>query len=122
MALSKTFKFVAAHKPKTVDPVVARRQRLIRAIRRQVALLREYEKGKTPGGTWFWTNEAGEIYVSVRYGRSVLELAKDKNAIQCKDLADVERTLDVLEQAALEGEFDPALAKASQDIRAHFGK
>ena len=71
---------------------------------------------------WYWTNDAGKLNLSVRYGSKTLELAKGKNAIE---LASTDELLDVLaklKDAVLAGELDAQIEAASGALKAGFGK
>ncbi|MBM3607915.1 MAG: hypothetical protein FJX29_05605 [Alphaproteobacteria bacterium] len=71
---------------------------------------------------WYWTNNAGKIHLSVRYGSKTLELAKGKNAIELNTGEELLATLATLKEAVLAGELDEAISQASDKLKAGFSK
>ncbi len=71
---------------------------------------------------WYWTNSAGKIHLSVRYGSKTLELAKGKNAIELNSGDELLATLVTLKDAVIAGELDDAIAQASDKLKAGFTK
>lgn len=113
-------KFVAAAKPKQIDPTVQRRQKLVMRIDQQISYVRQMIEGKQPRATWVSIDEAGTYFLPIKYGRQQLELKKGMFAIQCADLDQVEAALCTIRAMAWQGDFDEQLAKASAEIRARF--
>jgi hypothetical protein len=121
-AIEQSLALVPVTKPKTINPVVHRRSRLIKSIRRQQALVESYKQGEKTKRTWFWMSEDGKIFLQLKYGKVPLELAKGKFAIQCNTLDDVISSLTVAEGLVNKGEFDTLLTTISKDIRTRFAK
>lgn len=69
---------------------------------------------------WYWTNQAGKINLSVRYGSKVLELAKGKNAVELADCNELVEVLAQLKSAVAVGELDAAIENASSAVKANF--
>lgn len=113
-------KFVAAQKPKTQNPTVQRRQRLLSRIDQQLALLDGATVGSIPNKSWLWMDDAGNYFVSIKYGRQALELKKGMFAIQCTDLNHAVEAIGHIKLMAQKGELDPQLASASAEIRKKF--
>ncbi len=113
-------KFVANAKPKQVDPVLQRRQKLIMRIDQQIGYVRQMIEGKQPRATWVAMDEAGAYVLPIRYGRQNLELKKGMFAIQCPDLDQVEAALCSIRAMIGKGDLDDQLAIASAQIRAKF--
>lgn len=144
-ALSK-LKLVASKKERSVSPVITRRNKLAGKIEEQLLFataqrdgqiyapkrlknVKDKETGerKTVEATkrvkeWYWTNNAGKIHLSVRYGSKTLELAKGKNAIELNTGEELLATLASLKEAVLAGELDEAISQASDKLKAGFSK
>lgn len=113
-------KFIAAAKPKQVNPAISRRQKLVMRIDKQISYVRQMVEGKQPRAVWAWQDETGAYFLPIKYGRQQLELKKGMFAIQCADLDQVEAALCTIRAMAWQGDFDEQLAKASAEIRARF--
>ena len=71
--------------------------------------------------TPIWHKE-NMINLAVRYGSKTLELSKGKNAIELSTGDELIATISLLKDAVLAGELDDAISKASDKLRAGFGK
>lgn len=144
-ALSK-LKLVASKKERSVSPVITRRNKLAGKIEEQLLFataqrdghiyapkrlknVKDKETGerKTIEATkrvkeWYWTNNAGKIHLSIRYGSKTLELAKGKNAIELNTGDELLATLATIKEAVLAGELDDAISQASDKLKAGFTK
>jgi hypothetical protein len=69
---------------------------------------------------WWFTTQAGKLALSVRYGSKVLELAKNKYAVEVATETDLIKTLDVIKTAVLAGELDAQIDVAATKLRAGF--
>ena len=121
-AIEQALALVPVTKPKTLNPVVQRRTRLLKSIRRQQTMVKSYKAGEKTQRTWFWMNEEGKIYLQIKYGKLSLELSKGKFAIQCGSLDDVASNLQIVETLVNKGEFDAMLTSVSKEIRSKFDK
>ena len=121
-AIEQALALVPVTKPKTLNPVVQRRTRLLKSIRRQQTMVQSYKAGEKTQRTWFWMNEEGKIYLQIKYGKLSLELSKGKFAIQCGSLDDVASNLQIVETLVNKGEFDVMLTSVSKEIRSKFEK
>lgn len=121
-AIEQALALVPVTKPKTLNPVVQRRTRLLKSIRRQQTMVQSYKAGEKTQRTWFWMNEEGKIYLQIKYGKLSLELSKGKFAIQCGSLDDVASNLQIVETLVNKGEFDAMLTSVSKEIRSKFDK
>lgn len=139
-------KLVSSKKERNVSPIVARRDKLAGKIEEQLLFARAQRDGqiyapkrlksvidKVTGERktfealkrikeWYWTNNAGKIHLSVRYGSKTLELAKGKNAIELNSGDELLATLVTLKEAVIAGELDDAIAQASEKLKAGFTK
>lgn len=121
-AIEQALALVPVNKPKNLNPIVQRRTRLLKSIRRQQGLVEAYRNGEKTNRTWFWFSEDGKIYLQIKYGKIALELGKGKFAIQCNSLDDVTSNLSIVETLVNKGEFDVMLTNISKDIRSKFNK
>ena len=121
-AIEQALALVPVTKPKTLNPVVQRRTRLLKSLRRQQTMVQSYKAGEKTQRTWFWMNEEGKIYLQIKYGKLPLELSKGKFAIQCGSLDDVASNLQIVETLVNKGEFDVMLTSVSKEIRSKFDK
>ena len=146
MTVFSKLKLVASKKERNVSPIVARRNKLAGKIDEQLLFATAQRDGqiyapkrlknvidkatgerKTVEATkrikeWYWTNSAGKIHLSVRYGSKTLELAKGKNAIELGTQDELIETLALLQQVVIGGELDEAINNASDKLRAGFAK
>jgi hypothetical protein len=113
-------KFVATQKPKTQNPTVQRRQRIVRRINQQIAILSSAKDDGLPSTSWVWMDDEGTCLLSVKYGRQVLELEEGMPSIFCGDLKQAVQVITYIRSMAVEGQLDDQLAKASTDIRSKF--
>lgn len=65
-----------------------------------------------PFRRWWWTNDTGQVMVSLRAGNKVLEVEPGKPAIEVGWLEDLPDTLRTLRAAVADGELDAQLEKA----------
>ena len=121
-AIEQSLSLVPVVKPKNINPIVQRRTRLLKSIRRQQSLVDLYTQGEKTHRTWFWMSEDGKIYLQIKYGKLPLELGKGKFAIQCLSLDDISNNLTIVETLVNKGEFDGMLTNMSKEIRSKFTK
>ena len=145
MSVISKLKLIASKRERFLSPTVARRQKLAEKLEEQLALCTAQKNGEiyTPKRIktvtnadgervrvevikrvkeWFWTTSSGKINLAVRYGSKTLELGKGKNAIELSTGEELISTLALLKDAVIAGEFDDAIANASDKLRAGFGK
>jgi hypothetical protein len=58
---------------------------------------------------WWCEQQGGTILLTIRYENKVIELEKDKNAIELSSKPELELTLQSIKQAVGDGEFDTLL-------------
>ena len=141
-----TLKLTAAQKPFNISQVQQRRNKLVKRLWEQAELAKAQQAGSqfapikfrtvTDRATgerkqvetskrvkaWWFTGENGKLSLSVRYGSKVLELAKNKWAVELASDKDLVATLDVIKTAVLAGELDDAISQASEKLKAGFTK
>ena len=122
MNLDKTLNLVPVKKPMFQNPVVIRREKLIRSINKQIANVNRVMSGSKPSREWFWINEQGEYFLHIKYGKQVLELGKGKFSIQCSNLDQILESLEIVKTEIIKGSFDKVLTEQSDQIRKNFVK
>lgn len=121
MALEGLKLTVSKVKPK-LDVSAQRRKRLVTQIEKQIKFVDQTSQGKSPRGRWWFEDEDGKLILSIKYGRTALELAKGKNAIVCEALPELVEALEKAKNAAASGSFDDQLAAISEQVRKRFSK
>ena len=130
MTLAKTLNLVPVVKPETRNPIVSRRQRLLTAIDKQIATITVTVDGGdlstvTPGRktpAWYWMDEGGNYFVSIKYGKKPVEIGKGKYSIQCESLREIIDALKIVKEHVIRGELDSQLTTLAKSIRRNFGK
>lgn len=122
MKSSNQLKLASVIKPKQQDPVLLRREKMIKGLNRQSQILERYRLGDNTKGQWFWVNEDGVIFLPIKYGKVVLELSKGMFSIICDTLDEVEDNLEFVRKATIRGELDNILKSVSTELRAKFVK
>ena len=141
-----TLKLTDARKPTQASPLVQRRNKLIKRIWQQTELARSRETGGmftvkkfrsftdvTTGARkqvetdvrvkpWWFTAANGKLAISVRYGSKVLELSKNKFAIEVGAERDLITVLDTIKSAVTAGELDAQIDAAATTLRDAFVK
>lgn len=112
--------FAAHKKPRTLDRVSQRRQKIVTGIDQQVALLEQHRHGQPVKNAWFWRGGDGRYFLSIRYGRTEIELAQGMYSVDCADLSAVGEALKEVRAMVLKGKLDDGLQKASDTLRAKF--
>lgn len=134
-ALDK-LKLVTAKRPAALPPALVRRNKLIAKLAEQAAIVQATIKGEQYSSTrykkvidndgntktvevekrvkrWTYVGEDGKLYLTVRYGNKLIELAKNKQAIEVGDNVGLLKTIDVLKQAVENGELDTQIASVA---------
>jgi len=131
MSITLKLELAPIQKTSLRNPVVSRRQSLLRGIDRQLTINEHVMKnGEIPSNPesgrrytpWFWLDETGKYYLSINYGKKPIELAKGKFSVVCKDLEAVKESLLTIRDSVQKGDFDSLLQSRSHTIRSNFGK
>ncbi len=143
MATLNTLKLTDAKKPKSLPPIVQRRNKLIDKLWEQLLLARAKEAGteyaplkdkrikdidgitksiKVPKRIkpWWFLAENGKLCVSIFYGAKILEIAKGKSAAEVANIDEVIDVLELLKVETAAGTFDDAIEAASGALRSNF--
>ncbi len=146
MAIIASLKVTNADRPRQLPVIVQRRNKLINALHDQLELARAEAEGreylktrrrhmKNPvtgeyaeaivsrrPRTWFWTANDGKVYISLRYGTKVIEIAKGKSAIEVGEKKQLVPVIEALKQAVAAGEVDSQLNSAGAEVSSRFAK
>ncbi len=129
MKLLKELNLTPVKKTVGRNPIVQRRESLIKGIDKQLSICeslisdnefaRDHHSGrKIP--SWFWLDDSGQYYLSINYGKQPLELSKGKFSIICDSIENVQSSLNVVRESVQKGGFDKQLEKRSKVIRSNF--
>ena len=146
MTIIATLKVTNADRPRQQPAIVQRRNKLINALHDQLELARAEADGREYLKTrrrhvknpvtgeyaeamvsrrpraWFWTADDGKLYLCLRYGTRVLELAKGKSAIEVGDQKQLVPVIEALKKAVAAGEVDQQLTAAGAEVSSRFSK
>lgn len=145
MATLASLKLVAAKKPTNQPPVVHRRNKLSSKLFEQIQLATAQSEGGTYAPTrtktvtnadgervvvtqpkrikpWWFVGENGKVCIAIRYGAKVIELSKNKTAIEVTSPAGLIEALETVNAAVLAGELDAQIEAVSGQIRNLFVK
>ena len=129
MKLLKELNLTPVKKTVGRNPIVQRRESLIKGIDKQLSICeslisdnefaRDHHSGrKIP--SWFWLDDSGQYYLSINYGKQPLELSKGKFSIICDSIESVQSSLNLVRESVQIGDFDKQLEKRSKVIRSNF--
>lgn len=146
MTIIASLKVTNANRPRQQPAIVQRRNKLINALHDQLELARveadgrEYLKTrrrhfKNPvTGEYveaivsrrplacYWTADDGKVYINLRYGTKVIEIAKEKSAIEVGEKKQLVPVIEALKQAVAAGEVDRQLKAAGAEVGKRFSK
>ena len=145
MSTLNTLKLTAQQKPTQPNAVQQRRNKLARRLGEQIEVAKALQNGlqykptklrtvKDADGTrrqvemakrvktWWFTADNGKLALSIRYGSSVLELAKNRYSIEVGTDKELVAILETVRTATLSGELDAAIVSAATKLREGFGK
>ena len=139
-------KLTAAKKPTRINPVLQRRNKLVRRLCEQTEMVRALAGGTQYASTklrtvldketgtrqqvqvnkrlkqWWFTADTGRVCLQVFYGTRILELAKGKNSIDVGTNAELLSVLETVKKCVELGELDAQIDAASAAVRARFTK
>ena len=129
MKLLKELNLTPVKKTVGRNPIVQRRESLIKGIDKQLSICeslisdnefaRDHHTGrKIP--SWFWLDDSGQYYLSINYGKQPMELSKGKFSIVCDSIENVQSSLSIVRESVQLGDFDKQLEKRSKVIRSNF--
>jgi hypothetical protein len=137
-------KLTAEKKPQHIAPVQQRRNKLSHRLWEQIQLaksqvdgtefvLKKYRSFKDQETglrkqievpkrirPWWFVAANGKVCISIKYGTSVLELAKGKPSVEVDSPQDLIKVLEAIKGAVEAGELDGQIEIASTNLRAGF--
>lgn len=82
----------------------------------------ETRKVKKRFSRWWWCDENGKMFLSLRYANNPLEIKAKRTAVEINDDNHLVDVLKALQAAVLAGEMDAPLKQAADARRAQFKK
>ena len=146
MTIISSLKVTNADRPRQLPVIVQRRNKLINALHDQLELARAEAEGREYLKTrrrhvknpvtgeyaeavvsrkpraWYWTDDHGKVYINLRYGTKVIEIAKGKSAIEVGEKRQLVPVIEALKQAVAAGEIDAQLTTAGAEVSSRFAK
>lgn len=138
MSVLKSLQFVSVPKPNSSDPRIARRQKFLVQLERQLELAKDenfvicnQRWVKQADGSkqlveaprrvkrWWHIDAAGSCFLILRYGNKLISIAEGKAAIAVGDRAKLAGVLEVVIAATRDGELDVAIEGAKTNSRAN---
>ena len=129
MKLLKELNLTPVKKTVGRNPIVQRRESLIKGIDKQLSICeslisdnefaRDHHTGRRIP-SWFWLDDSGQYYLSINYGKQPMELSKGKFSIVCDSIENVQSSLSIVRESVQMGDFDKQLEKRSKVIRSNF--
>jgi hypothetical protein len=71
---------------------------------------------------WWWQTDSKKLYIALKYGQRVIELAKGKNAVEVGSKEELVATLQQLIGIVGNGALDTQIAAVSSATKAAFKK
>lgn len=118
--LDNLFNLSPNKKPSKSNPIVFRRNKLLRGINKQIQNIRNIKSGIRVKNIWWWNDENNKFYLVIKYGKSEIELGKGKYSIQLNNIDEVLDSLNKIKGLTQNGSFDVKLTDISQSIRSNF--
>ena len=139
-----SLKLVASKKPRSIAPVLHRRNKLSTKIWEQIQFAKSQQEGKpfapikyrtvvdSETGLrrqvelpkrvkpWWWVSQEGKVCVSVKYGSYTIELARGKPSVEVASAGDLIKTLETIKLAVETGELDAQIDAAANTLRSGF--
>ena len=144
MSTLNNLKLTAEKKPQHIAPVQQRRNKLSHRLWEQIQLaksqvdgtefvLKKYRSFKDQETglrkqievpkrirPWWFVAANGKVCISIKYGTSVLELAKGKPSVEVDSPQDLIKALEAIKGAVEAGELDGQIEIASTNLRTGF--
>ena len=144
MSTLNNLKLTAEKKPQHIVPVQQRRNKLSHRLWEQIQLAKSQVDGtefvvkkyrsfkdqetglrqqiEVPKRIrpWWFVAANGKVCISIKYGTSVLELAKGKPSVEVDSPQDLIKALEAIKGAVEAGELDGQIEIASTNLRAGF--
>ena len=118
--IENLFTLTPKKKPNKMNPILFRRNKLINSINKQIQNINDLQRGLKVRNLWFFNDEDNNFYLIIKYGKSELELSKNKYSIMCKNIDEVLDSLVKVKELVSNGHFDLTLTDVSKNIRQNF--
>jgi len=118
--IENLFTLTPKKKPNKMNPILFRRNKLINSINKQIQNINDLQRGLKVRNLWFFNDEDNNFYLIIKYGKSELELSKNKYSIMCKNIDEVLDSLVKVKELVSNGHFDLTLTDVSKSIRQNF--
>ena len=118
--LNQLFNLTPNKKPSKDNPIVFRRNKLLRGINKQIQNINDLKSGIKVNNVWWWNDEHHKFYLVIKYGRNEIELGKGKFSIQLNSIDEVLDSLNKIKSMTQSGFFDVDLTNLSKSIRSNF--
>jgi len=145
MATLTALKLITAKNTHSISPAQNRRNKLLKKIGDQIALITATQNGEQYAQkrfrtvtnehgdrvsveqskrvrAWWWQQDNGKFALSIKYGTKTVPLSAKANAVECASLQDVHDALQLVKTAVAAGELDAQIEAASVKLREGFGK
>lgn len=145
MSVLNELKFVAAKRSTSHSPIVTRRNKLLKKLFEQEAVVKAELEGttykpvkqktvKNADGTsntievakrvkrWAYTGDDGKVYFVVFYGNKLIEFAKGKQAIEVGDVSGLLNAIAVIKAAVVAGELDTQIESVAGAVKTRIAK
>jgi len=146
MAIIAKLNITNVNRPRQLPVIVQRRNKLVNALHDQLELARAEAEGREYLKTrrrhvknpvtgeyaeamvsrrpraWFWTADDGKVYISMRYGTKVIEIAKGKLSIEVGERRQLVAVIEALTQTVATGELDNHIDSAVAEVSKRFMK
>ena len=141
-----SLKTVQAKRQSAIDPLMLRRNKLLRKLEDQINAAKALSKGEsfsvkrvrniTDKQTseiravevfrkirqWWFVADSGKVVIQLKYGSKVIDIAKGKNSVEVSNGAELIAVLETLKSACELGELDQQISSAADAVKARFAK
>ena len=141
-----SLKIVQAKRQSAIDPLMLRRNKLLRKLEDQINAAKALSKGEsfsvkrvrniTDKQTseiravevfrkirqWWFVADSGKVVIQLKYGSKVIDIAKGKNSVEVSNGAELIAVLETLRSACELGELDQQISSAADAVKARFAK
>ena len=141
-----SLKIVQAKRQSAIDPLMLRRNKLLRKLEDQINAAKALSKGEsfsvkrvrniTDKQTseiravevfrkirqWWFVADSGKVVIQLKYGSKVIDIAKGKNSVEVSNGAELIAVLETLKSACELGELDQQISSAADAVKARFAK
>jgi hypothetical protein len=145
-SIISTLKLTNAKRQANNSPVMQRRAKLLSKLREQIGLANAFVTGERYSvkklktvvdaetgerktieadkkmKQWWFVSDTGKLCINLRYGASIIELAKGKSGIEVNSKDELVAVLETVEKSVEAGELDEQIITAVNATKAKFKK